>query len=149
MAISRASLFDIALAVVEGHWQLIENDRLIMSNFLYGEVLWSFRNVNKLLLIICFISFVLLIHIDTTNKHYFEVLFLSISFLVLYVLGLWPTLIFNFLFCLHEDPVNSEASSDRITIFVQLWGGSLYLSLYSEILDHLSNLELISSDCLN
>jgi hypothetical protein len=80
LAISRASSFDIALAVVEGHWQLIENDRLIMSNFFYGEVLWSFRNVNKLLLIICFISFVLLICIDTTNKHYFEVLFYLSAF---------------------------------------------------------------------
>ena len=115
VAISRASSIDIALAVVEGHWQLIENDGLATSNFLYGKMLWSLRNVNKLLLIIDLIFFVL-ICIGTTSKHYFEVLFLSISFLVLYVLGLWPTLIFSFLFCLHEDPVNSESSSDRITI---------------------------------
>jgi hypothetical protein len=153
VAFSIAFSFDIALAVVEGHWQLIENGRLITSDFLYGEVLWSFGNVNKLLLII-YINiyiyfFVLLVCIGTTSKQYFEVLFLSVSCLVLYVVGLWPTLILSFLFCLHEDPVNSEASSDRITIFVELWGGSLYLRFYAEILGRLSNLELINSDCLN
>jgi hypothetical protein len=52
----RSSLFDnVAVAIIEGHRQRKENDRLITSDIVYREVLLSLKYVNKSLLIKYFI----------------------------------------------------------------------------------------------
>jgi hypothetical protein len=45
----QASSFDIVtVTIVKGHQQGIENCRLIPSNNGHRELLWSFKNINKL-----------------------------------------------------------------------------------------------------
>jgi len=49
VAFSQASSFDtVTIAIVTGHQQCIENNRLITSNIGYRELLQSFKNINKL-----------------------------------------------------------------------------------------------------
>ena len=56
VAFSQTSPFDsVAVAIIEGHRQRIENDRLITSNIVYRKVLESFKYINNSLLIKYFI----------------------------------------------------------------------------------------------
>lgn len=55
---SRSYLFNnVAVTITEGQWQLIENDKLITSNILHPEVLYSFDYINKSLFIKYFIIY--------------------------------------------------------------------------------------------
>ena len=50
VALPQASSFDnVTAAVMDGHQQCTGNGRLITSNTGYWEVLWGFKNINKLL----------------------------------------------------------------------------------------------------